>query len=62
MRFLAQRYGIDMSQTVAMGDNLNDLSMIEAAGIGVAVGNAVRELKRKATMSPSPTTRAPWRR
>lgn len=47
VRFLAQRYGIDMSQTVAMGDNLNDLSMIEAAGIGVAVGNAVRELKKK---------------
>ena len=32
----------------AIGDNLNDLSMIEAAGLGVAVGNAVDGLKAAA--------------
>ena len=37
-----------MSETVAIGDNLNDLSMIVAAGTGVAVGNAVDELKAAA--------------
>ena len=48
IRFMASHYGIDIAHTVAIGDNLNDLSMIEAAGVGVAVGNAVRELKERA--------------
>lgn len=48
IRFMASHYGIDIANTVAIGDNLNDLSMIEAAGVGVAVGNAVRELKERA--------------
>ena len=37
-----------MSSTVAVGDNLNDLSMIKVASIGVAVGNAVDALKSEA--------------
>lgn len=48
LKFLAARYGVPIEKTVAVGDNLNDLSMIEAAGIGVAVGNAAEELKQKA--------------
>lgn len=48
LKYIAARYGIDISETVAVGDNLNDLSMIEAAGIGVAVGNADPALKRAA--------------
>ncbi|EFA23302.1 phosphoserine phosphatase SerB [Bifidobacterium gallicum] len=36
MRQWAQDMGIDMSQTVAMGDGANDLPMIHAAGLGVA--------------------------
>ncbi len=48
MKFLAERYGIPMEKTIAVGDNLNDLSMIEAAGLGVAVGNAVQPLKNAA--------------
>ena len=30
---------------MAIGDNINDLSMIIAAGIGVAMGNGVQPLK-----------------
>lgn len=45
IKFLAAHYGIPIESTVAVGDNLNDMSMILAAGIGVAVGNAVPELK-----------------
>ena len=45
LKFIANYFGIDISSTVAIGDNLNDLSMIKAAGIGVAVGNATKELK-----------------
>ncbi len=48
LKFLAEHYSIDIGDTVAIGDNLNDLSMIEVAGVGVAVGNGVAELKSKA--------------
>lgn len=46
--FVAGRYGIPMSKTVAVGDNLNDLSMVKAAGMGVAVANGEDELKAAA--------------
>ena len=38
---LAQHLGIDQDEIMAIGDNENDLSMIEYAGLGVAMGNAV---------------------
>ncbi|WP_281889377.1 Cof-type HAD-IIB family hydrolase [Paenibacillus sp. YYML68] len=37
--------GIDMSQVIAMGDSLNDETMIREAGLGVAMGNAQDEVK-----------------
>ncbi len=46
--FLADKYGIPIERTVAVGDNYNDLSMIECAGVGVAVGNAENALKVRA--------------
>lgn len=45
LKYLAHYYNIPIEKTVAAGDNLNDLSMILAAGIGCAVGNAEKELK-----------------
>lgn len=39
---------INMSQVVAMGDSLNDIAMIQAVGLGVAMGNAQEEVKRVA--------------
>lgn len=42
--------GLDMSQAVAMGDSLNDIAMIRAAGLGVAMGNAQDEVKRAADL------------
>ena len=47
---LARRLGIPISETVAVGDNLNDLSMVRAAGLGVAVGNGVPALKDAADL------------
>jgi len=47
---LADRLGIPREETVAVGDNLNDLSMIVAAGLGAAVGNGVQGLKEKADL------------
>lgn len=40
LRALARILGVDMAETIAVGDSLNDLPMIEAAGMGVAVSNA----------------------
>ena len=40
--------GIDRSEVMSFGDAQNDLSMIEWAEIGVAMGNAVDEVKAKA--------------
>lgn len=48
VEFLSAHYGVPVEKCCAVGDNLNDLSMIEAAGAGVAVGNAVEGLKIKA--------------
>lgn len=45
---LAEHLGIAQSETMAIGDNENDLSMIEYAGIGVAMGNATESVKRAA--------------
>lgn len=45
LKYIADYFGIPIESSVAVGDNLNDLSMVEAAGIGVAVGNAVQGLK-----------------
>ena len=40
--------GIPMKQVMAVGDDLNDLGMLRAAGIGVAVGNAQEPAKEAA--------------
>ena len=45
---LAEVLGIDPSKTVAIGDYNNDVSMIRAAGVGIAVANAVEEAKAAA--------------
>ncbi len=42
---LAAKLGIDRKQVVAIGDNKNDLEMIQWAGLGIAVGNATKDLK-----------------
>lgn len=48
LKYLSRYFDISLENTVAVGDNLNDMSMIKAAGIGVAVGNAVDALKKAA--------------
>ncbi|MBI4390754.1 MAG: HAD-IIB family hydrolase, partial [candidate division NC10 bacterium] len=47
---LARQLGIPLDQVVAFGDNLNDLEMVEAAGFGVAVGNAHPDVKARADL------------
>lgn len=45
---VAKRHGIEPSQIVAVGDDVNDLPMISQAGLGVAMGNAKPEVQRAA--------------
>jgi len=45
LRQLASLLNVDMSETLALGDNLNDLDMMTAAGLGIAMGNATEETK-----------------
>ena len=42
---MAAHQGLNPQQTIAFGDGGNDSSMVRGAGIGVAMGNAIDELK-----------------
>ena len=50
--------GLSMSQVIAFGDNYNDLSMLTSAGLGVAMGNAVDEVKAIADLIIGDNTEA----
>ena len=45
---LAKNIGISSHEVIAIGDSYNDISMIEYAGLGVAVDNAYDEIKSRA--------------
>lgn len=45
---LAGLLGVDRADTLAFGDDLNDVSMLRAAGVGVAMGNALSEVQKAA--------------
>ncbi len=45
LHFAADCLGIDIGEIVAFGDGINDLPMLQAAGLSVAVANAREELK-----------------
>ena len=45
---LGKHLGISKEEIIAIGDELNDLDMIEYAGLGIAMGNAREEVKNKA--------------
>lgn len=48
IKFLAKKYGISEREVMAIGDQNNDIEMVETAGIGVAMGNGTEEIKAKA--------------
>ncbi|MCC9760739.1 HAD-IIB family hydrolase, partial [Streptococcus agalactiae] len=45
LELLTKHLGLDSSQVMAMGDEANDLSMLEWAGLGVAMANGIPEAK-----------------
>ena len=44
LKFLADYLKIPVEGTIAFGDGLNDVSMIEAAGLGIAMENSCKEV------------------
>lgn len=47
---LALEQGVARERVCAIGDEVNDLAMIEGAGLGIAMGNAVEAVKEAATI------------
>ena len=50
IRVLAEKLGISTDEIMAFGDGQNDATMLEAAGLGVAMENAVAECKAAAKL------------
>ena len=47
LRAWSEHRGLAPAEVMAMGDNLNDLQMLEFAGTAVLMGNALPELKAR---------------
>ncbi|HLR03962.1 MAG TPA: Cof-type HAD-IIB family hydrolase [Virgibacillus sp.] len=48
LKTVCQKLGLTMDEVLAAGDSLNDMKMIQEAGIGVAMGNAQEAIKKAA--------------
>lgn len=53
---IAKHYHIPLEKVMTIGDNFNDVPMLELAGLGVAMGNAPEDVKRKADVTTSSNT------
>ncbi|KGJ48524.1 hydrolase [Clostridium sp. NCR] len=53
---LAKYFNLERDEVMCIGDSENDLSMIEYAGIGVAMGNAIDIVKQSAQYITLPNT------
>jgi Cof subfamily protein (haloacid dehalogenase superfamily) len=54
LKIMAEYYGISLADTVAIGDNFNDIPMLKVAGFSIAMGNAdpaVKQLCNFVTLS-----------
>lgn len=50
LTWLCRHLGIDTAEAVAFGDNINDIPMIQAAGLGIAMKNAEPEDREAADL------------
>lgn len=53
LKYLCEKLGVPRENVIAIGDNENDLSMINFAGLGVSMGNAGEEIKSLADIITS---------
>ena len=56
LSLLSNRLGITLSETMALGDSFNDISMLRLAGLGVAMGQAPAEVRAVARALTLPNT------
>lgn len=48
VKFLCDLWGIKREEVLTIGDQDNDIDLVESGGVGVAMGNATEELKKHA--------------
>lgn len=46
IKFLCEKYNLDINEIYCFGDSENDISMFEVCGKPIAMGNAIEELKK----------------
>ncbi len=56
VKALAERNGIDLCDTMCIGDSNNDFEMVSCAGIGVAVANANARIRKAAKLVTASNT------
>lgn len=54
LKYLAAHFDVPLSQTMAIGDHDNDISLLRTAGLGVAMGNASHGAKAVADVIAPP--------
>ena len=50
LKFLIQKLGIEKEEVIAIGDNVNDQTMLENAGLGVAMANSAPYIQQMANI------------
>jgi hydroxymethylpyrimidine pyrophosphatase-like HAD family hydrolase len=53
-RLVAEAYGLDLTACAMVGDGENDLEVLQAVGLGIAMGNAPLSVKRAAKRVVAP--------
>lgn len=54
LKLVCDELGIDIADSIAFGDSINDKEMIEAAGLGVVMGNGTDAIKQYADVITEP--------
>lgn len=60
LRQLGKKLGIRREEMLAAGDSPNDITMLQEAGIAVAMGNGEEEVKLSQIISPAIMTMMVW--
>jgi Cof subfamily protein (haloacid dehalogenase superfamily) len=53
-RFVAEAHGLSLEEAAMVGDGENDLELLQAVGLGIAMGNAPESVKRAAKRVVAP--------
>lgn len=48
IQYIVEKYGMDLKNVISFGDDYNDIEMIKGCGKGIAMGNALDEVKAAA--------------